>query len=158
MSTRSNLVIEDSNERIQLYRHCDGYPDNRGGVLATLERAIPYAWPFPRFEASDFAAAIVRAWKNEGGGNIYIDGSPKAWELIHSDTEWVYIIKPKKLTRTRQAFERSFTGEPLVEVYDWHKYWFDKADPHKVKPEPALRVAFSEARKAGLEWKGQEPD
>jgi hypothetical protein len=76
MSTRCNLIVEDSYDRIQLYRHWDGYPDGEGGVLAALEQAIPYAWPFPRFEASDFAAAIVRAWKTEGGGNIYIDGSP----------------------------------------------------------------------------------
>jgi hypothetical protein len=76
MSTRCNLIVEDSYDRIQLYRHCGGYPDGAGGVLAALEQAIPFAWPLPRFEASDFAAAIVRAWKTEGGGNIYIDGSP----------------------------------------------------------------------------------
>jgi hypothetical protein len=153
MSTRSNLIIEDGHDRVQLYRHGDGYPDGEAGVLATLELAIPYAWPLPRFEAHDFAAAIIRAWKTEGGGNIYIDGSPKGWELIHGDTEWVYVIKPKKQAGTNQGVEDTHTGEPLVEVYDWHRYWLDKADPDKIKPVPVVRVTLSEARKAGLAWK-----
>ena len=154
MSTRSNLIIEDGHDRIQLYRHCDGYPDGAGGVLADLELALPYAWPIPRFEASDFAAAIVRAWKTEGGGNIYIDGSPKGWELIHGDTEWVYVVKPrKKPARIKQGFRDIHTGEPLVEVYDWHKYWFDKTDPDKITPKPVARVKLSKAREAGLAWK-----
>jgi len=153
MATRSNLIIEDGYHRIQLYRHCDGYPDGTGGVLASLEDVLPYAWPFPRFEADDFAAAIVRAWKDEGGGNIYIDGSPKAWEMIHGDTEWVYVIKPKRPARPRHGVITFHTGEPIVEVYDWHKYWFEKADPHKVKPKPVLRAKLSEARKAGVAWR-----
>ena len=155
MSTRCNLIVEDSHNRIQLYRHWDGYPDGSGGVLATLEEAVPYAWPNPRFEAADFAAAIVRAWK-VGGGNIYIDGSPKAWEMIHGDTEWVYVIKPQKQAKGKQGLEDILTGEPLVEVYDWHRYWFEKADPNEVKPKPVLRVTLSEARKAGLDWKGHQ--
>ena len=119
ISTRCNLIIEDDHNRIQLYRHCDGYPDGPCGVLVALREAIPYAWPNPRFEAADFAAAIVRAWK-EGGGNIYIDGSPKAWEMIHGDVEWVYLVKPKK--RDRDTYQWTFIGPPVVEVYDWHRY------------------------------------
>ena len=153
MSTRSNLIIEDGYTRIQLYRHWDGYPDGKGGVLTTLGLAIPYAWPFPRFEASDFAAAIVRAWKPKGGGNIYVDGSPKAWELIHGDVEWVYVIKPRWLAKVKHGLIDTRASEPLVKVYDWHKYCFDKADPHKVKPKPICRASLSEARKAGLAWK-----
>ena len=154
MSTRSNLIIDDGYDRIQLYRHWDGYPDGSGGVLATLELALPYAWPLPRFEASDFAAAIVRAWKTSGGGNINIDGSPKGWELIHGDTEWVYLVKlAKKSVRTKPVLRETRTGEPLVEVYDWHKFWFDKTDPDKVKPKPLVRVRLSKAREAALAWK-----
>ena len=94
MSTRCNLIIEDAFDRIQLYRHGDGYPNGSCGVLATLEQALPYAWPIPRFEANDFAAATIRAWKNKGGGYVYIDGSPRGWEMIHEDVEWVYVIRP----------------------------------------------------------------
>ena len=138
MSTRSNLIIEDDYNRIQLYRHADGYPNGQYGVLAEPEEAISCAWSFPRFEASDFAAAIVRAWKS-GAGNVYIDGSPTAWELIHDDTEWVYVIK-------------AGDTEPLVEVYDWHKYWFGKADPNEYEPVPVMQMKLSEAERIGMEW------
>ena len=72
--------------------------------MATLEEAFPYAWFLPRFEAMDFAAALVRAWKQKGGGNIYIDGSPKGWELVHSDVEWVYVIKLSKPVKPACGF------------------------------------------------------
>jgi hypothetical protein len=61
MSTRCNLVVKDQWGSIQLYRHSDGYPDGVCGVVATLKQALQFAWPLPRFESPDFAAAIVRA-------------------------------------------------------------------------------------------------
>ncbi len=152
MSTRSNIITEDNNNRIQLYRHHDGYPHGPEGVLATLERAVSYAWPLPRFEADDFAAALVSAWKNEGGGGIYIDGSPKDWESIHGGVEWVYLIKPQRKAKSKRDSIDSQKGGPIVHVYDWHKFGFEKADPQKIKPKPILKVKLSEAKKAGLEW------
>ena len=118
MSTRSNIIVEDKHQRIQLYRHSDGYPNGPHGVVHDLVEALEYAWESPRFEADDFAAAIVRAWKEEPG-NIYIDGSPVSWEMIHGDTEWVYVIRDFR-----------------VKVYDWHLYWLDKDDPDTTPPVP----------------------
>ena len=92
---------------------------------------------------------IIRAWKDHGGGNIYIDGSPKAWELIHSDVEWVYIIRSSKPDNVKQTPQSSlFTGEPMIEVFDWKKYRFGNADPDKISPKPILRVKLSKARDA----------
>lgn len=93
MSTRSNLIIKDDRNSIQLYRHSDGYPESEHGVIATLEQALEFCWPLPRMEADDFAAAIVRAWK-KNGGNIYIDGDYKGRESLHSDIEYYYVIEP----------------------------------------------------------------
>lgn len=70
MATRCNIIVKDKESKIQLYRHWDGYPE---AVVPELEQALQFAWPLPRFDARDFSAAIVRAWKQEGG-NIYIDG------------------------------------------------------------------------------------
>jgi len=138
MSTRSNVIVNDDYTSIQLYRHSDGYPDGKWGVLATLEQALEFAWPLPRFDASDFAAAIVRAWK-ESRGNIYIDGTPEGWNLIHGDTEWVYVIQQE-------------VGGVLVRVYDWHRYWLGQGDPVKDPPTPVLVVPLAEAKEAGLNW------
>ena len=151
MGTRSNIIVADDHSRIQLYRHWDSYPDGEGGVLADLALALPYAWPLPRFEADDFAAALIRAWKGEGGGNIYIDGSPKGWERIHDDVEWVYVIQRRQ--GQQPARLPQCPGEPEVAVYDWHPYWFDKADPEKNQPQPLSQVPLSSAQEAGLHWR-----
>jgi hypothetical protein len=77
-------------EHYSVYRHQDGYPDSEHGVLATLAQALSYAWPLPRFEADDFAAAIIAAWKKPGGGYIRMSEGRDA----HDDTEWHYDIYP----------------------------------------------------------------
>lgn len=94
MSTRCNIIIKDKYNSIQLYRHCDGYPHSKGGVIENLKEVMPYAWKLPRMEADDFAAAIVRAWKEKGGGNIYIDGTANIPNTLHGDIEYYYIITP----------------------------------------------------------------
>ena len=91
MSTRSTISVKDEYNTFHIYRHSDGYPDGIHGVISTLQAVLPYAWPLPRFDAMDFAAAIIRAWKKEGGGNIYFTESHKA----HGDTEYIYDITCK---------------------------------------------------------------
>ena len=83
MSTRCNIIVKDNYRAIQLYRHSDGYPDTKDGVIATLPEALEFAWNLPRMEVADFAAAIVRAWKEENGGNIYIDGAANLPKSLH---------------------------------------------------------------------------
>ena len=92
MSTRCTITVHDDrfgeHEEYTIYRHCDGYPDSGNGVLHTLSEALPYAWPLPRFEAVDFAAAIIAAWKN-GGGNIYCSRGHD----YHHDTDYRYNVR-----------------------------------------------------------------
>jgi hypothetical protein len=45
---------------VTVYKHQDGYPS---GAAKAIEAALPYAWPLPRFEADEFAAAFVRGNK-----------------------------------------------------------------------------------------------
>lgn len=107
MSTRSTITVrdrKDGNEAYTIYRHSDGYPDTQHGVLKTLPQALAYAWPLPRYEAMDFAAAIVAAWKQPArkpfpdakylsqGGNIYLTTDREA----HGDSEWHYEVYPEK--------------------------------------------------------------
>jgi len=95
MSTRCNIVVKDKYDSIQLYRHCDGYPDSEHGVIADLKKALEFAWPVPRMEAKDFSAAIVAAWKDSGGGSVYIDGTfVDGGSTLHGDIKYLYIIEP----------------------------------------------------------------
>ena len=45
---------------VTVYRHHDGYPT---GAAKAIEAALPHAWPLPRFEPDEFAAAFVRGNK-----------------------------------------------------------------------------------------------
>jgi hypothetical protein len=60
MSTRACYTFKDKHNTIHVYKHNDGYPT---GAAEHIARALPYAWPLPRFEAVDFAAAFVAANK-----------------------------------------------------------------------------------------------
>jgi hypothetical protein len=89
MSTRCVITVIDQRHTFHIYRHANGYPTLLAGVLATLPEALRYAWPLPRYEAMDFAAALIRAWKKPGGGNIYFTTSYTA----HSDLEFRYEVR-----------------------------------------------------------------
>lgn len=107
MSTRCNVVIRDGYGRaMQLYRHADGYPES---VIPDLKDVLPFAWDLPRFEADDFSAAIVRAWKQHGG-QIYIDGTYVQGETVHGDIAYLYVIDPPKLTGRCK-------NSPMVKIY-----------------------------------------
>ena len=45
---------------VTVYKHSDGYPS---GAAKAIEAALPHAWPLPRFEPDEFAAAFVRGNK-----------------------------------------------------------------------------------------------
>jgi hypothetical protein len=81
MSTRCNLIVEDSYDRTQLYRHWDGYPGRAGDVLAALEQAIPYAWPLPRFEE----AQMGRISGSRGGSNRTLAAAPTRPPIARKD-------------------------------------------------------------------------
>ncbi len=124
MATRCTLTIRDrpgANQSYSVYRHNDGYPDTQHGVLETLKLVLSYAWPLPRFEADDFAAAIIAAWKRPAyrpspttpdyiaqGGNIRIT----AGRDEHNDTEYHYEITPTPKGRIRvMCYERHSSDE-----------------------------------------------
>ena len=117
MSTRCNIIVKDKFKAIQLYRHSDGYPDSKHGVVETLKKALPFSWKLPRMEAGDFAAAIIRAWKTHAG-NIYIDGSANMPESLHGDIEYLYIISPdeNKGKWSLEVLHMEFTGPPSFDA------------------------------------------
>ena len=87
MSTRAMYQFQDSpNEpTFTVYKHFDGYPEGAAGFFAGT---LGHAWPLPRFEADDFAAAFIAANKTapgrlpgDCGGNIRLvaSGEAGAW-------------------------------------------------------------------------------
>lgn len=68
MSTRAIYTFGQQTEYYHVYKHWDGYPS---GALAAIEASIPFAWPLPRFEPDDFAAAFVHANRDGQCGSIY---------------------------------------------------------------------------------------
>jgi hypothetical protein len=66
MSTRACYTFRSDQESFHVYKHSDGYPS---GAAEWIEAALQYAWPLPRFEADEFAAAFVAAnksyWRNK---------------------------------------------------------------------------------------------
>lgn len=95
MSTRAVYTFIDDMGTHHVYKHHDGYPR---GAVEWITAALPYAWPLPRFEADDFAAAFVAANKEgvkpgdppmyQGGGVRLTHGYDR-----HGDLEYRYEIR-----------------------------------------------------------------
>ena len=68
------MTIEDGLSSFHIYIHWDGVPEY---VLPLIDKATKYAWEFPRFEAGDFAAAIVRVLK-KCPWQIYLTNNPES--------------------------------------------------------------------------------
>lgn len=63
MSTRAVYTFHDERGRYHVYKHSDGYPEGMGACYA-INAALTFAWPLPRFEADEFAAAFIAANKS----------------------------------------------------------------------------------------------
>lgn len=117
MSTRATITVADQHDSFDLYQHHDGYPDGPHGLVRHIAMARRLAWDLPRFEAGDFAAAIIAVLKDRGG-STYLTKDADA----HSDRSFHYRIEPVRedtaarlqLTISRPSYER---GKTEVEVF-----------------------------------------
>lgn len=94
MSTRAMYTFRsaDGSEEFHVYKHQDGYPT---GAAEALVAALEYAWPLPRYEADEFAAAFVAANKSHSGG-VRLMPSGKFEDVAPYDLEYRYIIQPRQ--------------------------------------------------------------
>lgn len=106
MSTRATYQFKDDMSDFTVYKHYDGYPE---AAISFIENSKKVAWPLPRFEASDFAAAFI-AGNKESGGDVYLTTNREA----HGDTEYHYII-------THYGKEK----DVWVEIQENHEYGED---------------------------------
>jgi len=84
MGTRAVYTFIDKAARHSVYKHWDGHPHWGCQFIA---KALLLAWPLPRFEAGEFAAAFVAANK-KGAGDICLTSGPDA----HGDLAYRYEI------------------------------------------------------------------
>ena len=117
MSTRATITVADEKDSFDIYQHHDGYPDGPFGLVRHIAMARRLAWDPPRFEAADFAAAIIAVLKDRGG-STYLTKDAEA----HGDRDFHYRIEAQRencvsrvmLTITRPGYER---GRGDVEVF-----------------------------------------
>lgn len=103
MSTRGCYRFTDGRETFTVYKHSDNYPDGKHGGIEAIAAAQGFAWPLPRFEADEFAAAFVAAHKFDmrwhygpqgAGGAVRLLNTPDGHTLEHmpSDIEYLYDV------------------------------------------------------------------
>ncbi len=124
MSTRATLTIEDDHDTFHIYRHHDGYPNTPDGVINHINKAQSLAWELPRFEAADFAAAVLAVMKSRPG-SVYMtknadQHSDRAFHYVLSHTRnqiWVQVLAKMYESdwRARPLERRVFSG-PLAKA------------------------------------------
>jgi hypothetical protein len=89
MSTRGIYTFEDATDMVHVYKHWDNYPT---GAAEFIEKALALAWPLPRFEPTEFAAAFVAANKTGEGGIRLLPCDAKPHNFA-ADAAFHYVIK-----------------------------------------------------------------
>ena len=114
MSTRSVITFKDEHGAHSVYRHSDGYPNSKYGVVAALAAFLAdgiKCWTLPRFEADEAAAGFIATYKT-GQGNYRLTSGPEA----HCDIAYYYVLSfAGKLTLTvNEVVVGGWDGEPQV--------------------------------------------
>ena len=106
MSTRASYTFTDERGTHHVYKHHDGYLE---GAYEAITKALDCAWPLPRFEADEFAAAFVAA-------NKHYCNHLEANKQLHEEHPALFPDDPLK-TAKRQAAG----GVRLI--HDWTDAW-----------------------------------
>lgn len=98
MGTRAVITVKDAENTFHIYKHWDGNPEN---ILELLERARKLAWPAPRFEADEFAAAVVATLKDQPGDVRLVQGVKRP--DLGQEYEYTVVLKGGKINVTAKA-------------------------------------------------------
>lgn len=98
MSTRAIINVSDKLDGFHIYVNWDGWPEK---VIPSIEIATKYAWKFPRFEAGDFATALIKVLKKRAWGVYLINSTEKLSKVdyfyqVYAE-DWDLKIKTKSL-------------------------------------------------------------
>ena len=86
MGTRAVITFFDDElpGKFAIYQHWDGNPET---VINDL-RNVRHCWPWPRWEADEFAAAYIATYK-QGSGNLRISTGARN----HDDLSYSYEVR-----------------------------------------------------------------
>ena len=113
MATRATLRVSDEDDRFDIYRHFDGYPDGQCGVIHDIKAAMDLAWELPRFEARDFAAALVATMKT-GAGSVYLTREASR----HIDRAYHYDVTFAEQALQVEVHRTSYRINDIVPIFN----------------------------------------
>lgn len=116
MSTRATITVSDETDSFDIYQHHDGYPEGPHGLVRHIAMAQRLAWDLPRFEAADFAAAIIAVLKDRGGSTYLTDDAE-----AHNDRAYCYYVEPLREGVSTQVklmtHKPSFRTDDPIELF-----------------------------------------
>lgn len=116
MSTRATITVSDESSSFDICQHHDGYPEGPHGLVRHIAMAGRFAWDLPRFEAADFAAAIIAVLKDRGGSTYQTKDTD-----AHSDRAYCYYVEPLRdgvSTQVKLTIQKpSFWTDDPIEVF-----------------------------------------
>lgn len=104
MSTRGLYSFVGDGQTYHVYKHSDNYPEGEHGGIGSILRTLSAAWPLPRFEADEFAAAFI-AVNKDGPGSVRLLASGAWKDVASSDIEYRYEIFTKHGQLTVRVFD-----------------------------------------------------
>ena len=104
MSTQAIYTFVDpaSGDEVSVFKHWEADPQ---GAAPFLQRATELAWPLPRFEADEFAAAFVAANKTREGDCRLMADPSQDWYV-----DYKYRIGFAHGGLVVEIFERTWDG------------------------------------------------
>lgn len=103
MSTRAIITVFDKEDGFNIYLHADTLPER---VMPSIEKAMEYAWEFPRFEAWDFATALIKVLKQRAWWVYLVTSVQNMSEIDYfyqiSEDEWDVKVKITNIKHKKQ--------------------------------------------------------
>lgn len=146
MSTRAIYTFVEDGASYHVYKHHDGYPS---GAATAIRNALDYAWPLPRFEADEFAAAFVAGNKDGAkpgvpdqyrGGGVRLLHSGDWKTVAPGDIEYRYEISLKNSNLIIKACAVRETGNDTWEEEVLFNGTLSKFDSWNEKEEAKARA------------------
>ena len=116
MSTNAIIYVTNDEKTYAIYKHWDGHPQ---GVQPMIERALTLAWPLPRFEPDEFAAAFVAANKT-GSGDVRLLNPD---EVENTWFDFVYVVRHMEGSDKLNVTVGHCTGMDELDRIDFVMTW-----------------------------------